>query len=169
MSDLLTAMTIYMYRGGGGGGCSNTPPPPEWKTSIRAVQTGNCHLVYYPFRLIAQPWFSGLGLGLGSRIRVRVSVYELGLVQGRGNGSFWHTVVDQMGVDKVTINRSNTPLWIRDFVVVACLLTSQRGWWYIRQYPYPLPWSKCHVPVTTMWGSMTTPHWIPPDKNKAQL
>ena len=38
---------------------------------------GNCHLVYsqlvyYPFRLIAQPRFSGLGLGLGSRIRVRV-------------------------------------------------------------------------------------------------
>ena len=38
---------------------------------------GNYHLVYtqlvyYPFRLIAQPRFSGLGIGLGSRIRVRV-------------------------------------------------------------------------------------------------
>ena len=39
------------------------------------VIRGNCHysqLVYYPFRLIAQPRFSGLGLGLGARIRVRV-------------------------------------------------------------------------------------------------
>ena len=62
----------------------------------------NSYLVYSqlgnPFRLKAQPRFSGLelGLGLGFRIRFKFFVKELGLVQGRGNMSFGHSVVDQI-------------------------------------------------------------------------
>ena len=68
------------------------------------VYVVNCHFVHYPFCLVAQPRFSGLGLGFGVEITVRFLFKGLGLVQGRRNGSFRPTVVDQMGVDQVTLD-----------------------------------------------------------------
>ena len=38
------------------------------------VELVNRHLVYYPFRLIAQLRFNGLGLGLGLGVGIRVRV-----------------------------------------------------------------------------------------------
>ena len=57
---------------------ANADGEPDVRYVVKGT-TVYCHLVYnqlvyYPFCLIAQPRFSGLGLRLGSRIRVRVGV-----------------------------------------------------------------------------------------------